>query len=65
MRIKDGKKKTVFEGQNASGQEKELQLKKPLTFRVGNAQGLSLFVDGKSVDISRYIKGSIANFTLE
>ncbi len=65
MRIKDGKKKTVFEGQNASGQEKELQLKKPLTFRVGNAQGLSLFVDGKSVDISSYIKGSVANFTLE
>ncbi|MEE9310122.1 MAG: RodZ domain-containing protein [Cocleimonas sp.] len=65
MRIKDGKKKTVFEGQNASGQVKELTLKKPLTFRVGNAQGLSLFVDDKAVDISRYIKGSIANFTLE
>jgi len=65
MRIRDEKKKTVFEGQNASGQEKELQLKKPLTFRVGNAQGLSLFVDGKAVDISGYIKGSVANFTLE
>lgn len=65
MRIKDGNKKTVFEGQNASGQEKELKLKKPLTFRVGNAQGLSLFVDGKAVDISTYIKGSVANFTLE
>ena len=65
MRIKDGKKKTVFEGQNTSGQEKELSLKKPLTFRVGNAHGLSLFVDGKPVDISSYIKGSVANFTLE
>ncbi len=65
MRIKDGKKKTVFEGQNTSGQEKELSLKKPLTFRVGNAQGLSLFVDGEPVDISSYIKGSVANFTLE
>jgi len=65
MRIRDAKKKTVFEGQNASGQEKELNLKKPLTFRVGNAQGLSLFVDDKAVDISRYIKGSVANFTLE
>jgi cytoskeletal protein RodZ len=65
MRIRNDKKKTVFEGQNASGQEKELSLKKPLTFRVGNAQGLSLFVDGKPVDISSYIKGSVANFTLE
>ncbi len=65
MRIKDGNKKTVFEGQNRSGQEKSLELKKPLTFRVGNAQGLSLFVNGKAVDIKRYTKGSIANFTLE
>jgi len=65
MRIKDGNKKTVFEGQNRSGQEKALELKKPLTFRVGNAQGLSLFVNGKAVDIKRYTKGSVANFTLE
>ena len=65
MRIRDGKKKTVFEGQNASGQEKVLNLKKPLTFRVGNAQGLSLFVDGKPVNINGYIKGSVANFTLK
>jgi len=65
MRIKDGTKKTVFEGQNRSGQEKTLELKKPLTFRVGNAQGLSLFVNGKAVDITRYTKGSVANFTLE
>lgn len=65
MRIRNGKKKTVFEGQNPSGAEKVLELKKPLSFRVGNAQGLTLFVDGKEVDISSYIKGSIANFTLE
>ncbi len=65
MRIRDGKKKTVFEGQNKPGQEKTLELKKPLTFRVGNAQGLALFVDGKAVDISSYTNGSIANFTLE
>ena len=65
MRIKDGNKKTVFEGQNRSGQEKSLELKKPLTFRVGNAQGLSLFVNGKAVDIKAYTKGNIANFTLE
>ncbi len=65
MRIKDGNKKTVFEGQNRSGQEKTLELKKPLTFRVGNAQGLSLFVNSKAVDIKRYTKGSVANFTLE
>jgi len=65
MRIRDGKKKTVFEGQNPAGAEKVLDLKKPLIFRVGNAQGLTLFVDDKKVDISSYTKGSVANFTLE
>ncbi len=65
MRIKNKSNKTVYEGQTKSGQERSLSLEKPLTFRVGNAQGLSLFVNGKPVDISQYIKGSIANFTLK
>ena len=65
MRIKGKNNKTLYEGQTAAGQERNLTLEKPLTFRVGNAQGLSLFVNDKPVDISQYIKGSIANFTLE
>jgi cytoskeletal protein RodZ len=65
MRIKNKSNKTVYEGQTKAGQERSLSLEKPLTFRVGNAQGLSLFVNGKAVDISQYIKGSIANFTLK
>ena len=65
LRIKDKDNKTVFEGLNKEGTEKAVDLAKPLTFRVGNAQGLSLFIDGKAVDISSYINGSIANFTLE
>lgn len=65
LRIKDGNNKTVFEGLNKAATEKVLDHAKPLTFRVGNAQGLSLFIDNRPVDISSYINGSIANFTLE
>ncbi len=65
LRIKDSNNKTVFEGLNPSGDSKTLNLKKPLTFRVGNAPALSLFVDGKAVDMSTFIKGSVANFTLK
>ena len=65
LRIKNKDNKTVFEGLNVTGTDKSLEFQKPLTFRVGNAQGLSLFVDDKAVDISKYINGSIANFTLE
>lgn len=65
LRIRNKDNKTVFEGLNKLGTDKDLTIEKPLTFRVGNAQGLSLFVDDKAVDISQYINGSIANFTLE
>lgn len=65
LRIKDKENKTVFEGLNKADTEKTIELMKPLTFRVGNAQGLNLFIDNKAVDITTYINGSIANFTLE
>ncbi len=65
LRIKDKDNKTVFEGLNKADTEKTIDLKKPLTFRVGNAQGLGLIIDDKAVDITSYINGSIANFTLE
>lgn len=65
LRIKDKDNKNVFEGLNKAGTERVIALMKPLTFRVGNAQGLSLFIDNEAVDISTYINGSIANFTLE
>jgi len=65
LRIKDKDNKTVFEGLNKAATEKTIDLKKPLTFRVGNAQGLGLIIDNKAVDITSYINGSIANFTLE
>ena len=65
LRIKDKNKKTVYEGQTAAGKEKELEFEKPLTFRIGNAQGVSIFIDGKPKDIQEYIKGSVANFTIE
>lgn len=65
LRIKDKDNKTVFESLNKAGTEKAIDLQKPLTFRVGNAQGLSLFIDNQPTDISTYINGSVANFTLE
>ncbi len=65
LRIRDKNNKTVYEGQTPAGNEKILELEKPLKFRVGNAQGVSIFVDGKPKDISPYIKGSIANFTIQ
>ena len=65
LRIRDKDNKSLVEGINKEGTEKSIDLAKPLTFRAGNAQGLTLYVDNEKVDISSYINGSTANFTLE
>lgn len=65
MRIRNKDDKSVFEQVNKAGTEQELVLEKPLKFRVGNAQGLELYVDGEKMDITPFIKGSIAGFGLE
>lgn len=65
IRINDGEGKRLFEALNPAGTEKELSFNKPMKFRVGNAQGMKLIVDGEEMDISEYINGSIAKFGLE
>ncbi len=64
MRIKDKNKKTVFESLSPAGEEKEIILKKPMTFRIGNAQGIEIYVEGKRFDITGLTTGSVANFTI-
>ena len=65
MRIKDKNKKTVFESLSPAGDEKEITLKKPMTFRIGNAQGVEIYVEGKRLDITALTTGSVANFTID
>ncbi len=65
MRIKDKNNKTVFESLSPAGVEKEIKLNKPMTFRIGNASGVKIFVEGKPLDIRRFTKGSVANFKIE
>jgi cytoskeletal protein RodZ len=65
MRIKDKNKKTVFESLSPAGEEKEIILKKPMTFRIGNAQGVEIYVEGKRLDITALTTGSVANFTID
>jgi len=65
MRIVDDNKKKLFEALSQKGDSKELTLPRPLVFRVGNAQALELTVDGKPFDMAPFIRGSVANFTIE
>lgn len=65
MRIRDTNKKKLFEALSQKGDSKELTLVRPLVVRVGNAQALELTVDGKPFDMTPFIRGSVANFTIE
>ena len=65
MRIRDKDKKKLFEALSQKGNTKEMVLPKPMVIRVGNAQKLELTVDGKPFDMTPFIRGSVANFTIE
>jgi len=65
MRIRDNDKKKLFEALSQKGDTKEMVLPKPMVIRVGNAQKLELTVDGKPFDMTPFIRGSVANFTIE
>ncbi len=65
MRIRDNNRKIVFESLSPAGSEKELRLKTPLTFRIGNAQGIEIYVEGTRLDITKSMTGSVATFKIE
>ena len=65
IRIRGKDKKTVFEALNPANSEKELVLSPPLKFRIGSANGVRVYVNDEEKDISEYIKGSVANFSIE
>jgi len=65
IRIQGKDKKTVFEALNPANSEKELTLSPPIKFRIGSANGVKVYVNGQEKDITEYIKGSVANFSIE
>ena len=65
IRIRGKDKKTVFEALNPANSEKELTLSPPVKFRIGSANGVKVYVNGEEKDISEYIRGSVANFSIE
>jgi cytoskeletal protein RodZ len=66
MRIKDKTKKTIFESLSPAGDEKEIKLKRPMTFRIGNAEGVEIYLEGKRFDITAFTtEKGVANFTIQ
>jgi cytoskeletal protein RodZ len=65
MQVKDDGKKTLFESLNSTGSTKEFKATTPINFKVGNARGVKIYLNGQLYDQAPYIKGSVARFKVE
>nr|CAA6821558.1 MAG: Unknown protein [uncultured Thiotrichaceae bacterium] len=62
MSIKNGRGKTIFSSLNAAGTTQELKATTPLQFKVGNAQGVKIYLNGQLIDQKPYTRGSVSTF---
>ncbi len=64
MQVKDSNKKLIFETLNSPNTWKQFKTRTPLTFKIGNAPGVRIFLNGQLYDHTPYTRGSVARFTV-
>jgi cytoskeletal protein RodZ len=64
MRV-NSKKKKVFSGLKQNGDVEEFTASKPLSFKVGNAPGVQIYIDGKLYDQTAHTRGAVSRFKIE
>ena len=65
VQVKNAQKKTLFEALNVAGSTKEFKATPPLSFKVGNAPGAKIYINGQLYDTASVTKGSVARFKIE
>lgn len=65
MRIKKKGGKQVFAGLRKKGEVHEMKAVKPLKFKVGNAPGVKIYINGKLFDQKPYQRGVVSRFEVE
>ncbi len=63
--VRDSERKFKLFGEMAKGTYKVLGGQPPYKLVIGNARAVTITVDGKPFDLSRYAKGNVARFTLD
>ncbi|CAK0745775.1 cytoskeleton protein RodZ [Gammaproteobacteria bacterium] len=64
VKIKDGKRKVLFDALVKAGQPQSFQGNAPFKVRLGRVDGVSVNYNGQPFDFSNYIKGNTAHFTV-
>lgn len=65
MQVKDKNKKALFEALNTSGTTKEFKATTPLDFKIGNAHGVKVYLNGQLYDQAPHTKGIVSRFKVE
>lgn len=64
MRV-NSKKKKVFSGLKKAGDTEEFKATKPLSFKVGNAPGVEIYINGQRYDQAPHTRGAVSRFKIE
>ncbi len=64
MQIKDGSGRIIFEALNTANTWKEFKTRTPLSFKVGNARGVKLYLNGQLYDQDPHTRGNVSAFTV-
>jgi len=65
LEVRDGAGRLLVSSLNAAGSERTVRGRPPFELVIGNASGVSVFHNGKPVDIKPFIKVEVARFTLK
>jgi cytoskeleton protein RodZ len=63
--VRDSERKFKLFGEFPTGSRKVLGGRPPYKLVIGNAEAVSITVNGKPFDLARYAKGNVARFTLD
>jgi cytoskeleton protein RodZ len=63
--VRDSERKFKLFGEVSKGSRKVLGGQPPYKMVIGNAQAVSITVNGEPFDLTRYAKGNVARFTLD
>ncbi|WP_169333053.1 RodZ domain-containing protein [Thiolinea disciformis] len=64
LQVRDGRNKIIFEALNTANTWKEFKTGTPLSFKIGNAEGVRIYFNGQAYNLAPHIKGSVARFTI-
>lgn len=64
LQIRNNEDKSIFETLKSSGQQ-ELKARTPLKFKVGNAPGVKIYLNGVLFDQKPHTRGNVANFEVK